>query len=206
MVEQYGKETNLEWAPALFFWLVFLFEDSQGLKRNCSAKSHLCPCPLCGTQKLTRKRCQAMEVSMSTLGEKNSSCYFLLRDLGVPSSKTSPLRLTICCFWTCSKTLLLIRTVEKLVVRQPCSLDTLECPVPRGCLVPARGCARLLCLRGQEPVASTGSSSGCPTLCVRLPFTGGFYGDDADGAPIHSGAECKMSPPLALPVEFCSII
>lgn len=133
VAEEYGKETNLERASALFFWLVFLLGDSQGLKRNCSVKSHLCPCPLYGTQKLTRKRCQAMEVSISTLGEKNSSCYFLLRNLGAPSSNTSPLRLTICCFWTCSKTLLLIRTVEKLVVRQPCSLDTLKCPKTAWC-------------------------------------------------------------------------
>lgn len=29
----------------LAFWLVLLLEASQGLKRNCSAKSHLCPCP-----------------------------------------------------------------------------------------------------------------------------------------------------------------
>lgn len=27
------------------FWLVLLLEALQGLKRNCSVKSHLCPCP-----------------------------------------------------------------------------------------------------------------------------------------------------------------
>lgn len=102
MAEKYGKGANLELASALFLWLVFLLEASQSLKRNCSAKV-TCAHALRGIWKLTKKRCQAMEVAMSTLGEKNSSCYFLLRDLGALSSKTSPLRLTICCFWTCSK-------------------------------------------------------------------------------------------------------
>lgn len=102
VAEQYGKGTNLEAASALFFWLMFLLEASQSLKRNCSAKSHLCPCPPWHL-KTDQKRCQAMVVAMCILVEKNSSCYFLLRDLGAFSSKTSPLRLTICCFWTCSK-------------------------------------------------------------------------------------------------------
>lgn len=44
-----------------------------------------------------------MKVAMSTLGEKNSYCYVLLRDLGELCFKTCPLRLTICCYWTCSK-------------------------------------------------------------------------------------------------------
>lgn len=40
---------------------------------------------------------------ISTLEEKNSYCYFLPSDLGELCSKAHPLRLTICCCWTCSK-------------------------------------------------------------------------------------------------------
>lgn len=102
--------------------------------------------------------------------------------------------------------LLLIRTVEKLVVRQ--TLDTLEPPVSQGCLVLSQRMWQAL------PPQGSGASGqhrepqwlSQTYLCVRLSFTGGFYEDDADGAPIHPEAECKTPPPLALPIQFCSII
>lgn len=204
VAEQCGKRTNLESASAFCFWLL---EASQGLKRNCSAKSHPCPYPP-WHMKTDQKKAPSNEVrvAMSTLGEKNSSCYFLLRDLGVLSSKTSPLRLTICCFWTCSKPPFLSRTVKKLVVRQ-----TLEPGHPRVSCAPRLPGAQLENVTGCPSWGARsqwpGSSSGCPThTCAwGCHSQEDFMKVMLMGHPFTL-EQCKMSPLLALPIQFCSVI
>lgn len=118
----------------------------------------ICAHALRGIWKLTRKRCQAMKAAMSTLGEKNSSCYFLLRDLGLLSSKTSTLRLTICCFWTCSKPPVPDQDCQETCGKTACSLDTLGAQPENGTGCPTSG------VRSQWP------AQGAPVDVPHLPL------------------------------------
>lgn len=139
---------------------------------------------------------------ISTLEEKNSYCYFLPSDLGELCSKAHPLRLTICCCWTCSNPLFLNRTVKKLVVKQPSCPDTIKAPAAPPCLVPSLGMVALSCLGGQQLVAGPCQHRGLQWpcwSCVGSSDPQEVFVKCCSGMPIHSGAEYHMFPLLALP-------
>lgn len=137
----------------------------------------------------------------STLEEKNSYCYFLQSDLGELCSKAYPLRLTICCCWTCSKP-----PVPEQDCRETCGKAALvswhhwgSCGPTMPGAQPVNG-DRLSCLGGQQLVAGLlvqGSPVAVLVLCWQQWSTGGVCGA-AIGCPFTL-EQSTTFPLLALP-------
>lgn len=140
---------------------------------------------------------------ISTLEEKNSYCYFLPSDLGELCSKAHPLRLTICCCWTCSNP-----PVPEQDCRETCGKAALVSWHHQGSCGPTvpgaqPGCGgRLSCLGGQQLVAGPCQHRGLQWpcwSCVGSSDPQEVFVKCCSGMPIHSGAEYHMFLLLALP-------
>lgn len=188
--QQYGNGTNSESVSAC----VLASASSWGFagpQEKLLCRSHL-PISSMAHENWPKKSAKQWRLPCPHWGKTIATAvsYWGIWECSAP--KPVPLRLTICCYWTCSKppvpehdcrethgkTVLAVWTPSIL----PCS-HTAWCQVGEWWL------------GSQQPVAGYLLAQGAPVvllaLCLRLSFTGGFHEGAAHRALIQPGAEVK---------------